>query len=505
MLSALLLILTNCESDSIGSYLFGGDGAEDNTAPTANFEINPETGNTQTVFSFDASYCSDEEDETSVLQVRWDWENDGTWDTGFSTTKTATHKYTTDENYTVKLEVKDSEDLTDQSTKSLNVTQGGSGGQNIIAFWTATDNVELNVYINGSLYGTITESYPEAPGCWAEGCVTYSTDDVTISYRAESTDGKYKWSEKTINLNSGCASMHLRINTGGGGGEGDATFSDIKVNGVSISGFDPNTYVYNIALPACTLDYPEVTGTTSNPDAGYIRDDSETLPGVTHLEVNSADWQNTITYILNFTVQELEREFGTVTDTRNGKTYNTVKLGNQWWMAENLNLPTNTGSYCWEDDVAICETDGRLYTWSTAMDLDSEFDEQLWNGSDINHKGICPQGWHIPNDNEWKGLELFLGMSQSEADKLNTYRGDFQGTYLKPGGCTGFEGLLAGRYDSSTLNPYGYERGTFGYFWASTEDTETVSLSRQLSWDDKTLGRYRRLKTNGLSVRCVKD
>jgi hypothetical protein len=93
---ALILIITNCESDSTDSYLFDGGSQDENTAPTAEFEINPEFGTTQTTFTFDASYCNDAEDETSALKVRWDWENDGSWDTGFSTTKTAIHTYSAD-------------------------------------------------------------------------------------------------------------------------------------------------------------------------------------------------------------------------------------------------------------------------------------------------------------------------------------------------------------------------------------------------------------------------
>ncbi len=329
------------------------------------------------------------------------------------------------------MEVKDSEGLTDTSIQSLSVTEGGGGGQNIMVFWTENEDVELNIYINGSLYGTITQSYPEVPGCWADGCVTYSTDENSIIYRAESTDGRYNWSEKTINLNSGCSSWKLWINSGGGGGEDDATLSDIKINGVSLNGFDPNTHTYNIAIPPCTIDYPEIKSIPSNPGAWIEHQDSGWLPGVTHIIVNSHDWQNTITYILNITVRELDRELGTMTDTRNGKIYKTVKLGNQWWMAENLNLPTNTGSYCWENELTNCETDGRLYTWSAAMDIGSEFDNQLWNGSDINHKGICPQGWHIPNDNEWSILELFLGMTQTEVDKRHAFRGYSTGYFLK--------------------------------------------------------------------------
>jgi len=61
-------------------------------APTASFTVDPTSGNTSTTFNFNASGCSDNEDPLSALQIRWDWENDGNWDTGYSTIKTATHR-----------------------------------------------------------------------------------------------------------------------------------------------------------------------------------------------------------------------------------------------------------------------------------------------------------------------------------------------------------------------------------------------------------------------------
>ena len=92
-----------------------------NTAPIASFSINPTSGTTATTFVFDASSCSDNEDATSALEVRWDWNNDGTRDTDYSTTKTATHQYNTTGIYTIKLEVKDSEGLTNTATMTVSI------------------------------------------------------------------------------------------------------------------------------------------------------------------------------------------------------------------------------------------------------------------------------------------------------------------------------------------------------------------------------------------------
>ena len=101
--------------------------SSENTAPIASFTVNPTLGTTTTTFAFDASGSSDNEDAATVLQVRWDWENDGTYNTNYSTTQTATHQYTTPGTYTVMLEIKDTGGLTNTTTKTVNVQQQSTG------------------------------------------------------------------------------------------------------------------------------------------------------------------------------------------------------------------------------------------------------------------------------------------------------------------------------------------------------------------------------------------
>lgn len=92
-----------------------------NTAPTASFTVDPTSGTAETAFQLDASGSSDAQDPVSALQVRWDWENDQTWDTEWSTTKTTTHQYTTTGEKTIRLQVKDTGALSDDTTRTVSV------------------------------------------------------------------------------------------------------------------------------------------------------------------------------------------------------------------------------------------------------------------------------------------------------------------------------------------------------------------------------------------------
>jgi hypothetical protein len=95
-----------------------------NKAPTAAFSVSPGSGTTSTVFTFDASSSSDAEDPTSALSFRWDWENNGIYDTPWSTSATITHSFIVSGTHTVRLEVQDTGSLTDTSTQQVAVSSG---------------------------------------------------------------------------------------------------------------------------------------------------------------------------------------------------------------------------------------------------------------------------------------------------------------------------------------------------------------------------------------------
>lgn len=182
-----------------------------------------------------------------------------------------------------------------------------------------------------------------------------------------------------------------------------------------------------------------------------------------------------------------------------GNIYTTVRIGKQIWMQQNLRVsvdPDSTPitSYVYDGIEELAKTYGRLYTWDAAM-----------NGSTAEKaQGICPDGWHIPSDEEWKILEMYLGMTRAEADLSNVWRGEGVGAKLRPGGGSGYDVLYSGRRANS--GGYALLRW-YEYVWTSTE-SGSYAWRRCLDSIPSvtTIGRFNTFpKSYGFSVRCIKN
>jgi uncharacterized protein (TIGR02145 family) len=229
-----------------------------------------------------------------------------------------------------------------------------------------------------------------------------------------------------------------------------------------------------------------------------------------------------ITYLINYLYKggadpDCGPTTGTITDI-DGNVYQTIKICNQWWMVENLKvthyrngeaIPNVTdegtwgglfsGAYCeYNNDVNNVATYGRLYNWYVVSDS----------------RNIAPAGWHVATDAEWKQLEIYLGLSQSEAD-ADGWRGADEGGKLKEIGTTHWDSPNTGATNESGFSglPAGH-RGDFGsygglginaYFWSSTEYDTYLAWSRYLFSNFSEVSRYNFFMQSGFSIRCVKD
>ena len=305
---------------------------DSNIGPIAKATVSQAVGNFATAFQFDASASTDAEDALSALQVRWDWNNDGTWDTDYALIKTAAHQYTSAGFYWVKAGVKD------------------TGGK--------TDNflIPINVITN---------------------------------------------------------------------------------------------------------------------------------------------------------------EMGSVTDV-DGTVYQTAKIGNQWWMVENLKtthyrngdeIPEVTDNTAWSALTSGARFEADSYNYLEIYGL-------LYNGYVVgDSRNIAPVGWHVATDNEWKELELYIGLSEADTAKYNEFRGMNEMTKLFAGGNfywslpdagpneSGFTALPGGgRAPNGDIEYY----GSSAYFWTATEKQDNTVWSRYLTGFgiDRTIDFP---KGSGMNIRCVRD
>ena len=207
--------------------------------------------------------------------------------------------------------------------------------------------------------------------------------------------------------------------------------------------------------------------------------------------------------------------YGTLKDERDNKTYKTVTIGTQTWMAENLNYSDSVSypgmqkrNWCYKNSLDSCAKYGRLYTWAAAMDSAGTFST---NGNGCGDRktcsptypvrGICPSGWHLPTKAEFEALFTNVG-GESTAGKMlkstSGWKSNANGTDV-----FGFSALPAGERD---LNGTFTGVGGAAEFWSSTEYTSSYAYVMYLNCN----GEYAHLndhstKYSGSSVRCVKD
>ena len=197
-----------------------------------------------------------------------------------------------------------------------------------------------------------------------------------------------------------------------------------------------------------------------------------------------------------------------------GNFYKTVAIGTQWWMAENLKVSqfangdqiphltdatewanTREGAYCYYGNrTSFAESYGNLYNWYIAED----------------ERGVCPAGWHVASDEDWITMEMHLGMSAEEAERMTAWRGTDEGNKLKDesfGGnnSSGFTALATGYRDPEGI----YKAiGTDNDYWTSTPYDNKGSiegvLHGLLNTQSSTVRNFH-VPGYGFCIRCVRD
>ena len=272
-------------------------------------------------------------------------------------------------------------------------------------------------------------------------------------------------------------------------------------------------------LPSCTRDHEDATAYVEDEDSAYVckkglwivddsltkaiqRRNEKSFSNSQNNKSSSSFLQGSVFPVDNTlatpckTESEDNCEYDTLRDDRDFETYKIVKIGEQWWMAENLNYryiqqtfeggEKDSSSYCYDNDPANCAKYGRLYLWSAAM-------------------VVCPEGWHLPSRDEWntlltaaRGIEtagIMLKSTEGWNDKYDGTSGNGSDIYS-------FSALPAGiRGDFG----YYYNEGNYTYFWGSTEYDSGSACYMNLDYDGVSAYLGSVYKGYGFSVRCLKD
>jgi uncharacterized protein (TIGR02145 family) len=372
----------------------------------------------------------------------------------------------------------------------------GDGKPDLIV--TSIISNTVSIFRNTSTFGSITSSSLAAKVDFTTGAGPY---DVAISdidsdgkpdlvvgvynsntvsvFRNTSTSGSITFATK-VDFAAGARPLGIAINDIDGDGKPDLAIANVNSNTVSV--FRNTSTSGSITLTA-KVDF--VPGTY--PTAAILGDiDGDGKPDLVVGNLTS----NTVSVLRNTVLSYAQNPCpGTPTVSYLGKIYNTVLIGTQCWLRENLDVGTmitgekeqlNNGiieKYCYDNDPNNCATYGGLYQWNEAMQYVTTAATQ----------GICPTGWHIPTSSDFQTLNTTVGY-----DDMNAFMavGQLTGTNL-----SGFSALLAGYYFQGKFGWLG--AGTS--FWSSLEQSTTNAnafIFTGIMNDDKNFG---------ISIRCLKD
>lgn len=457
------------------------------SAPHPKLHITPGSGHIRTEFVLDASATTDDEDSLNTLQFRWDFEGDGFFDTPWASESTITHRYLGPDRYGARVAVRDPKGLEAEAIQVLFVTLNNP---RLVAdfSWTPENGSSADVF----RFDATASHDPDEPGNRLKYRWDFNGDDVFDTEYSSDPVIEHQFEDE------GDATILLEVMDQYG-----LTNHTSKELVVAHANRPPKANFF------AGTDYGNLT-TNFYFDASGVRDDEDwdyqlrvrwdfnsdgvwdtpysNEKTVYHKYGQQGEFTCTMEVIdlggltasASTTVRTTggTNETGIIIDTDSGDTYGTVKMGNQWWMAENLKNTTNRS--CYGNSTANCETYGALYNWTNAM-----------AGSNTEKaRGLCPAGWHIPTITEWETLFNFLGGEEVAR------------TQLEEGGVTDFNMKYAGQITTSGVSQFA---GSVTNFWTSSEAAGDNAWAFSLQKDKDQIWKLSLGKSYRNSVRCVKN
>ncbi len=440
------------------------------SAPHASFMVTPPEGNFLTDFVLDAGATSDDEEPTSSLLYKWDFDDDGRWDTSPGSDPRISHRYPKPGRYTVRLAVTDPTQRMASVVKQIVVDMHDDGILPGFTWSPADATVKDTFLLDASASRRETDS----------SCVfnyTWSVKDEVVY--GPFADPKFRhqfWSyglkEVTLTVTDGLGlsnSLTKEIYV-------------VKENKPPSPAILVATHYGNITSQFYLSSWPSTDDVTP-PSKLLVRWDFEGDGTwdtgwsydkvVTHQFAVPGDYQVTLqaqdeggeraTGTTRIQVSGYTNETGWIRDPRDGKYYGTVKIGSQWWMSDNLDYRSNPKMHipmlqqCPYEAAELCDRYGALYQ------------TDRFDGYNRAGGNICPDGWRVPTSDDWKRLASQLPLSK-------------QRDALLVGGSSGFNARMLG-YASF------YFKRKLDYPY---DITDTVYVFREIGHDVRYLSQTRR-------------
>jgi uncharacterized protein (TIGR02145 family) len=402
------------------------------SAPHASFSVTPPEGNYLTDFILDARATFDDEEPSSTLLYKWDFDDDGRWDTPSGSDPAVIHRFPKPGLYTVRLAVTDPTQRMASVVKQIVVNLHDGDIRPEFGWSPADATVKDTFLLDASATRHETDSSRIFTYTWdVRDEVTYGPfEDPLFRHVFRS----YGWKEVTLT-----ATDQLGLS--------NSTTKEIyviKENKPPEPAILASTHYGNITSQFYLSSWPSLDDVTP-PSKLLVRWDFEgdgtwdtgwsyekvvyhqfPVPGDYKVTLQAEDeGGEQATGSTRIQVSAYENETGWIRDPRDGKYYGTVKIGNQWWMSDNLDYRTNPKmdipmlQQCMNEMAELCDLYGALYQ------------TERYDGYNRSGQNICPEGWRVPVKGDWDRLAATVPAGNSRAA-------------LMPGGSTGFNARMAG-------------------------------------------------------------
>jgi len=403
--------------------------------------------------------------------------------------------------------------LQDYSSSSSSVPSSSSSIVNLSSSSSSDDdsteppNTPNNVTATANLTSTIIVSWSPVAG--ATGYRVYRSTTATGTYTQVGISTTTSYINTGLSANTTYYYKVAASNNAGISSQSDYASAKTATTLLSVTatGTSANSITVSWDAVADATGYYIYRSTTATGTYTQVGTSATTSYVNTGLSASTTYYYKVAAYNSEGTDTQSSYAFATTLSTQcDNQIFDEVKIGTQTWMKRNLNCDVS-GSKCYANNTANCDTYGRLYDWATAMNLPSNCNSNSCSSQiQTPHKGICPSGWHIPTNAEWDKLYRYADGTSGTDSPYNSFTAI---NYLKASSWSngedsfGFSALPGG---SGTSSGYFSGVGDGGRWRSASEDNNyNKDYYREMGNITELATDLSIYKNSFMSVRCVKD